>query len=485
MTSNYQKGLYDQLMETMSRLDSFEKKFKKDVTELKEEVSILKKENKKLRTENKLLRNENAKLKSIINNDSSNTSLPPSTDQKGGKPANTYNDRQKTTRKKGAQKGHKGTTLTKTEVKEKIESGKCKHEIKNVGKIANKKYVTKYVLDLNIEPLITEIHFYADEKGNYNIPHEYYSDVTYGVNIKALAVSLYSEGVMSNDRIAVFLNAISNNQLSISEGSVYGFCRKFAELSKISIQNLETNLLTQEVVATDATTVTVNSKQNYIRNFSVKDTVIYYAMMNKTIKTLKNLQFLKEFAGILVHDHETALYHFGLDHGECNVHILRYLRKNSEETKNEWSNKMIEFLCYVNNKRKKLTDVGIPFFKEEQIKNYEKKYHELIQMGQEENRKTKHIYAKKEELTLLNRLKKYSHNHLLFIHNFNVPFENNISERDLRKVKNRQKMAGGFRTSTGSEMYCSIMTIIETTKRRNEQIIENIKRIFMGTPAIF
>lgn len=34
----------------------------------------------------------------------------------------------------------------------------------------------------------------------------------------------------------------------------------------------------------------------------------------------------------LVHDHETALYHFGTAHVECNVHILRYLTKNSEYT---------------------------------------------------------------------------------------------------------------------------------------------------------
>lgn len=67
---------------------------------------------------------------------------------------------------------------------------------------------------------------------------------------------------------------------------------------------------------------------------------------------------------------------------------------------------------------------------------------------------------------------------------FSVPFENNISERDLRKAKNRQKMAGRFRKESGHEMYCSILTIIETLKRRNMGIIENIKHLFMG-PGYF
>ena len=48
------------------------------------------------------------------------------------------------------------------------------------------------------------------------------------------------------------------------------------------------------------------------------------------------------------------------------------------------------------------------------------------------------------------------HNHLLFLHDFSVPFDDNMSERDLRKVKNRQKMAGGFREDSGHEMYCAI-----------------------------
>ena len=40
-----------------------------------------------------------------------------------------------------------------------------------------------------------------------------------------------------------------------------------------------------------------------------------------------------------------------------------------------------------------------------------------------------------------------------------------MSERDLRKVKNWQKIAGGFRKDSGHEMYCAILTIIETPKK--------------------
>ena len=37
----------------------------------------------------------------------------------------------------------------------------------------------------------------------------------------------------------------------------------------------------------------------------------------------------------------------------------------------------------------------------------------------------------------------------MFLDDFFGPFDDNISEQDLRKAKNRQKMAGGFRKERG------------------------------------
>ena len=485
MGGNYEHGLYNQLMEVMERLDTVEKESKKEIRQLKDELSDLKKENQHLLEENQLLRDDNARMKSILNNNSSNTSQPPSTDKKSVKPANIYNGREKRGRRAGDQKGHKGTTFTKAQVEEKLRSGKYKHQIKNIGNSMAGSYVTRYEVDLDITPVITEIHIYADDKGHYAIPEEYRSEVVYGANIKAMAVSLYSEGAMSNDRIAAFLNAVSNDGLELSEGSVFNFCKSMSEKSKLSIAHLEEELLNEPVVATDATVITVNGEQGYIRNFSVAKTVMYRAMKDKTLDMMHKVKFLEAFTGILVHDHETALYHFGTDHGECNVHIIRYLRKSTEETGNEWSGEMIRLLSEMNRARKSSIERGESAFTGPVLEEYEEKYAELIEKGRSENKKTVHRYAKKEEKKLLNRMEKYRHNHLLFLHDFRVPFDDNMSERDLRKAKNRQKMAGGFRKSSGHEMYCNILTIIETLKRRKMGMIRNIKLLFTGTPAIF
>ena len=143
-------------------------------------------------------------MKSILNNDSSNTSLPPSSDQKGGRPANTYNSREKTGKKSGGQKGHKGTTLTKADVEENLRSGKYCHRIREIGKERGGDYTVKYVLDLEVVPVITEVRIYRGKEGTAAIGEEYRSDVCYGEKVKALAVMLYGEGVMSHqpDHIA-------------------------------------------------------------------------------------------------------------------------------------------------------------------------------------------------------------------------------------------------------------------------------------------
>lgn len=85
---------------------------------------------------------------------------------------------------------------------------------------------------------------------------------------------------------------------------------------------------------------------------------------------------------------------------------------------------------------------------------------------------------------MLNRLTKYKSNHLLFLHNFNVPFSNNMSEKDLRTCKTRQKMSGGFRTEEGRQMFCNIKSVIETAKRRGMNIYQSIVSLFAGKLAL-
>lgn len=468
------------------RIAQLEEELNKEKAAHIEDVQVLKDMIEGLTQKYKEALEEIARLKSQMNNNSSNTSLPPSTDRnKNGKPVNHYNGRGKSEKKVGGQTGHKGKTLTKEEAEKRIASGKYKHVVEDIGDEKTEQYITKYELDLEITPVIREIRIHPNAEGKIEIPERYNSDVTYGDTVKSLATHLYGCGVMSNDRIAAFINEASGGDFALSEGSVYNFCKQFANNADGIIPELEREQSEESVLCTDATNTSTNGKRSYIRNFSSKSAVIYYAMESKAVESLEKIEFLAGYQGILMHDHESALYHFGKGHAECNVHILRYLRKNTEDTGNEWSEKMITILTEANNARKALIAAGEDAFEDKEVQKYENQYKQALAEGREQNQTTEHEYAKKREAALLNRMEKYSENHLLFLHRFDVPFDDNMSERDLRKAKNRQKMTGGFRKSSGLEMYCKILTIIETAKRKQVGIMDTIKNVFSGTSAVF
>lgn len=75
--------MYNQLVEVMVRLEAMEDSLRNEKKEHREDVDRLNKKIDSLTQENQLLKDDNARLRSIINNDSSNTSLPPFADQKG------------------------------------------------------------------------------------------------------------------------------------------------------------------------------------------------------------------------------------------------------------------------------------------------------------------------------------------------------------------------------------------------------------------
>lgn len=477
---NYERGLYNQLMEVMERLGKVEREaaatHQKDQEEIRELKDTVARQEKKIEH----LTEELERFQSKDKTDSHNSSKPPSSDQKSSKSANEYNGRKKTGKSSGGQKGHQGKTLKIEDVKKKFEEAGIKIKERDIGDISQpcKEHM---VLDLNFGAAATLMRFHADKNGNYSIPSEYRSEVTYGAGIKSLVALFYGQGVQSAERIVEMISAISGKTIVLSEGTVFNWLNEFKKKAEPDTRTIEDRLVDYHQVHTDGTNVTVNGVQSFIRNFSVLNWVLYVPMDTKGHKTLETIPFLQRYHGILMHDHETSLYKYGLDHVECLVHLIRYLTKNSEDTGHPWSQKMISLLLSINEYRKKLKAAGKTEMDKVTIKRLEDRYDELLQEALTERKSGCRLrWALKEEKTLLNRMKKYKRNHLLFIHDFDVSFDNNMSERDLRKCKNRQKMSGGFRTKKGKEIFCSILTITETCKRQGIDLMQAFSSIFQG-----
>ncbi len=480
---NVERDMWKNLMEVMDRLDKVEREAKEqhraDTTRIKElETKV-----EELEQRNAVLQNEIDRLKHKDDTDSHNSSLPPSTDQKPGKKANEYNGRKKTGKQSGGQKGHEGRTLRIKSCMEKLEAAGIEAEIEEIGDV-RKPYKERLVLDIALKPRAILKRFHEQEDGKCRIPEEYNSEVVYGADIKALTVLLYGQGVQSAERIVELIKAISGDIIEVSQGTIFSWLNVLHQSAKVEKAKIEEHLLDLPQVNTDATTVSLDGKQVYIRNFSDRRWVFYVPMERKNIETLAKIPFMKKFVGILTHDHETALYRFGTEHAECNVHLIRYLTANSENTGHKWSSKIISLLCEANRYRKRMMEDGRTEIPQATLLRLETRFDELLIFARHERKQhpARFRWATQEETSLLNRLKKYKQNHLLFLHDFRVPFDNNMSERDLRKCKNRQKMAGGFRTALGLDIFCSLLSITETCKRQAINLLLAFRSLFAHLP---
>ena len=79
------------------------------------------------------------------------------------------------------------------------------------------------------------------------------------------------------------------------------------------------------------------------------------------------------------------------------------------------------------------------------------------------------------------RLFHYKQDVLRFLYDPTVPFTNNDAERDLRMMKCKQKISGGFRSAHGSEQFARIRGFISTVRKQGLSIIGSIQSIFSGT----
>ena len=167
-------------------------------------------------------------------------------------------------------------------------------------------------------------------------------------------------------------------------------------------------------------------------------------------------------------------------------HHLRELTHAIETTDANWAKEMKRFLQISHKIIKRAKKRGQKSLKEEQIQKLEQKYENIIQLGHaffpkiEKVPKKRGRTKKPKSQNLLLRLDEYKTETLRFITNFQVPFDNNMAERDLRMIKVKQKISGTFMSRAGGEFFARIKGYISTVKKNGRSVMDELRNVFLG-----
>lgn len=491
IAENYNNGI----SEIISLMKEMNSGLTNQISNLNVEVINLNHLISSLREENNRLLARNIELEAKQNKNSNNSSKPPSTNN-NKKPLNS---RKKTGRSSGAQDGHKGSTLLKiddpdniVDIRKRICNCGC-----NLSGIEGE-IQTRQVFDLpQISINVTEYRAHevvcpdCKEVHTTEFPITISQPVQYGDNLQALMVYLSNYQLVPLARTTEIIKNLTGK--NISQGTIVNANKRLFNVLQKFEDDLKEKLKKAEVLHTDESGLRLKGKINWVHVASTNHATHYGMHKKRGAIATNEIGILQEFEGTMVHDHWKPYYTFTkCTHAECNAHNIRILKGIHENSAHIWAMNMSSLLIEIKREIDSLKSKGFTSMTESDIKAYDKKYKIIIAQGKEEDGEKCSVKiskrtgkpVKSDALRLLQKLEKYDIETLSFMYDFNIPFDNNLAERDIRMVKLRQKISGCFRGEEGGNWFCRIRSYISTCNKNGQDIMESLKNAIKGEPFI-
>jgi len=435
-------------------------------------------------------------LEARINQNSRNSSKPPSTDFIKEK-HDPRNRRKKSDRKPGGQEGHPGTTLDLViNPDQEIEHSlhcceECGYTLEN---IEVETYEIRQVFDVPPVNLIVTEHKsqiktcpYCGKLNKAVFPESVNYPVQYGSNILASAIYCKNHQFIPYERISEFINDVMGIKIcpaTIIRAEKECF-RNLEEFESI----IRGKLITSPVIHCDETGMKIEGKRHWLHVASNDKYTCYLTHPKRGSQAMDAMGILPEFKGTAVHDGWKPYNNYDCDHALCNAHLKRELTGIEENYKQQWAKEMNELLTemkkYADECKEQIQDLDF-----EQIKALEKRFNAVVIKGIEENPSSlnpekqgkRGRNPKTKARNLLDRFIEHKEKIMRFLTNLKVPFENNQAERDIRMMKLQQKISGTFRTTQGAEAFCRIRAYISTIRKTGLNVIEAILAALKGAP---
>ena len=428
--------------------------------------------------------------------DSHNSSLPPSSDGLNHYPKNS---RKKSKRLSGGQKGHNGTTLKISDMPDTVivhtvkKCSRCGYSLKKVESLH---YDKRQVIDIpRIETTVTEHQAeskscpHCGETTQALFPEGVTKAVQYGRNLKTIAVYLRQYQLLSSKRTIEAIKDLFS--CAVGEGTLFNWAIELSKNLEESNNSIKKHVIEAKVINVDETGISSAKKLNWLHVASTPDATFLAAHPKRGSIAMNDIGILPSYKGIAVHDMWASYFKYDFKHGICNAHIIRELTYAYEEFKQGWAQKLKELLLkshlYVERCRMR----GKSALNSHKLRQYEESYGKLIRKGLRKNpwvRGSPHKRGRVKQSkvrNLLDRLRDHRASVLAFLYDFNIPFTNNLAERDLRMTKVKLKISGCFRSDIAADVYCRTRSYLSTTRKNGIAAFDAISDTFNGHPFIF
>lgn len=428
-----------------------------------------------------------AELERRLGLNSSNSSKPPSSDGVK-KPARVASLREASGKKPGGQKGHKGETLRQSADPDEIVDhfpAICSGCGAALTQSMAHDHTARQVHDLpEPRPLFVTEHraHMCDCVGcgaqtRASFPDGVNAPVQYGARIAAFVIYLMHQQLLPQRRLITVLADLFG--VRIAAATLEGMSRACAARLKGFAQTVRGLAADAPVKHMDETGFRIGGKTQWLH-------VACTILLTFYRTCAKRGSLLAGVTGIVVHDHWKPYFTMtGVLHALCNAHHLRELKALVEIEKEDWARLMQRLLrraCHAANLAR---ERGIPL-KLGLVACIERRYdaivaaglafHEaqppLARAGAKQGGKTRGRAARRTGHNLLLRFLTRRSDTLRFLRNPAVPFTNNEAERDVRMMKLRMKISGGFRSPEGAADFATIRSFLSTARKQGWNIIQ-------------
>src|SRR5271168_3259555 len=457
-----------------------------DLEDVRRENAAIRDEDGCLRRENAELREKVAELERRLNKNSSNSSKPPSSDGLK-KPPRTKSLRGKSGKKSGGQVGHEGRTLKQVANPDRIEPHAahcCRYCQAGLTPAMVTDVAKRQVFDLPEPRLeVTEhrasIYRCAEcgRRTTADFPEGVSSPAQYGPRVKAVAIYLNVQQLIPEDRVAQAMQDLFGAGRLCPASLVAWGKKKAVEWAGVAAQ-IGALVAKAPVRNLDETGFRVGGKLQWLHTASTPALTLY-RVTEKRGEVTEGLE-----GGVIVHDHFKPYYSLpGVEHALCNAHHLRELKALIEIEKEPWAPQMRDVLVDAVRAVHEAVAQGATALTDAVRGSLLRRYKNIIRRGlafhREQPPLTRAAGARgrtplRPGHNLLNRLHQFRCDVLRFLHDFGVPFTNNQGERDLRMMKVKMKISGGFRTMAGAKRFTGLRSVVSTARKQGWNILETL-----------